>query len=83
MLARGRVRKIESLGSTYVHSAIFKTDNQQRSINIAYETLVTVVWQPGWEREFEENEYMYMYSSVHFSCPPGTITTLLISYSPI
>ena len=37
--------------------------------------------QPGWEGSLGENGYMYMYAWVPF-CSFGTITTLLINYTP-
>ena len=46
----------------------------------AQETLLSVMWQPGWEQSLGENGYMYMCES--FSCSAETITTLLIGYTP-
>ena len=31
---------------------------------LAHGTLLSVMWQPGWERYLGENEYMYMYGWV-------------------
>ena len=39
------------------------------------------MWQPGWEGGWGEDGYMYMDNSLCHS--PETITTLLISYTPI
>ena len=41
-------------------------------------TLLSVMWQPGWEGSLGDNGYMHMYD-----CSLETITTLLISYNPI
>ena len=46
-------------------------------------TLFTVMWQPGWEDSLGENEYMYICMAESLCCPPETITTLLISYTPL
>ena len=40
------------------------------------------MWQSGWERSLGENAYMYMLAEF-LCCPPKTIKTLLIGYSPI
>ena len=40
------------------------------------------MWQSGWERSLGENAYMYMLAEF-LCCPPTTIKTLLIGYSPI
>ena len=45
-------------------------------------TLLNVTWQPGWEGSLGENGYVFMYGWVP-SCLPETITTLIISYTPI
>ena len=39
--------------------------------------------QPGWEGSLEENGYMYIYMAQSLPCSPETITTLLISCTPI
>ena len=44
----------------HVHAAIFKMDNQQVLLYIAYGTLINVTWQLGWEGSLGENGYMYM-----------------------
>ena len=49
---------------------------------IAQGTLLNVVWQSGWEGSLGENGYMYMYGWVP-CCSSETITTLLISYTPV
>ena len=55
-----------------------------RTYCIAQGTLPKVMWQPGWERSWGESGYMYMYGWIEsLCCPPETITTLLISYTPI
>ena len=41
-----------------VHTAVFKMDSQHC---IAHETLLNVMWQPGWEGNLGENGYVYMY----------------------
>ena len=47
--------------------------------------LLHVMWQPGWEGSLGENGYMYTCIRVAESlcCLPETITTLLISCTPI
>ena len=40
------------------------------------------MWQPGWEGSLRENGYMHKYGWVS-CCSPETVTTLLISYTPI
>ena len=47
---------------------------------MAQGTLVNVMWQPGWEGSLGEMDTC-MAESLH--CSPETITTLLISYTPI
>ena len=50
-----------------------------KAISIAQGTLLSVMWQPGWEGSLGENG-----SCIHMAesllCSPETITTLLISY---
>ena len=46
---------------------------------IAHGTLLNVMWQPGWEGSLGENTYM----AESLCSLPGTITTLLISSTPI
>ena len=41
-------------------------------------TLLNAIWQPGWEGSLWETGHMYMYGWAS-----ETITTLLISYTPI
>ena len=50
---------------------------------IVHGTLLSVVWQPGWEGDLGETEYMWTYTAQSLCCPPETTTTLLISYTPI
>ena len=65
-----------------------------RTYCIAHGTLLNVMWQHGWDGSLVENGYMYIYGvwgrmvtcicmakSLH--CSPETITTLLISYTPM
>ena len=40
------------------------------------------MWQPGWEGNLGENEYMYMLAEP-LHCSPESITTLLTGYTPI
>ena len=47
-----------------VHTAIFKTDNQQGPAG-QQGKLLSVMWQTGWEAGLGKNEYMYMYGRVH------------------
>ena len=42
-------------------------------------TRLNVTWQPRWKGSLK-NMYMYKYESL--CCPPETIITLLISYTP-
>lgn len=44
-----------------VHTAAFKTDNQQRP-PVTLSTLLNVMRQPGWEGHSGENGYMCRYS---------------------
>ena len=43
------------------------------------------MWWPGWKAILGENGYMCVciYMAESLSCPPETITTLLIIYAPI
>ena len=43
----------------WIHTAIFKMDNQQGPI--VQGTLFNVMWQPGWEGSLVEKGYMSMY----------------------
>ena len=52
-----------------MHTAIFKMDNQSV-------TLLSVMWQPGWDVSLGR-----MHTSIRYSSE--TITTLLISYPAI
>ena len=45
-------------------------------------TLFNVTWHPGWKGSLGENGYKYIYGE-YLRCPPATITTLLIGYTPI
>ena len=47
--------------------------------DLAQETLLNVMWQPGWEGSLGENGCMFMYGRVA-CCSPESITTLLIGY---
>ena len=55
----------------------------KRTCCIAHGTLLSVMWQPGWEGTSGENGYMCvnMAESLHYS--PEITTTLLIGYTPI
>ena len=44
-----------------VHTAMSETDNQQETYLMAQGTLLSVMWQSGWEGSLGENGYMYMY----------------------
>ena len=45
-----------------VHTATFKTDNQQGpTLCAVHGTLLKVMWQPGWDGSLGVNGYMYMY----------------------
>ena len=50
----------DSLGvqDGHVHSAMFKTDDQQGP---TVQHMLNVMLQPGWEGSLGENEYMCMY----------------------
>ena len=50
---------------------------------IAQGTLLNVVWQPGLLGSLVDNGYRYIYMAESLCCPPETITTLLIGYTPI
>ena len=52
-------------------------------MNITQGTLLSVMWQPGWEGTLGENGYVYMYMAESLCCPPETMTALLIGYTPI
>ena len=59
-----------------VHTAAFKTDNQQ--CPIAHGTVLNVMWQLEWVRM---DTYICMAESL--CCPTETITALLIGYDPM
>ena len=46
-------------------------------------TLLSVTWWPGWEGSLGENGYVCIYMAESLFCPPETVTTLLIGYSPV
>ena len=54
-------------------------DKQQGLNYTAHETLLNVMWQPGWEGVLEENGYTHIWLSP-FS--PETVTILLITLTP-
>ena len=63
MLARGkdgRKGELGSLGWTCTHCYI-ENGSPTRTYCRAQGTLLSVMWQPGWEGSLEENGYMYMY----------------------
>ena len=53
-------RDSQGVWDQHIHSAVFRMDKQQRPTT-AQETLLNVMWQPGWEGSLGENGYMYMY----------------------
>ena len=53
-----------------------------KNLCIPHGTLLSVMCQPGWEAVWGEKGYMHMYGWVPFYSPE-TITTLLISCTPI
>ena len=53
-------------------------EGQSSKISLKY----NVMWQPGWKGSLGENGYKYIYGE-YLRCPPATITTLLIGYTPI
>ena len=53
-----------------------------RAYCIAHGTLLDVMWQPGWEGSLGRMvTCIYMVESL--CCPPETIITLLIGYTPL
>ena len=80
-----KVAKEEGLGNRqgvwdgHVHTAVFKTDNQQGP-TVQHRELCSMLcggWDGSW---MPENGSMYIEP---LCCPPETITTFLISYTPI
>ena len=63
MVAGGRDggKGSQGVGDGYVHTAIFKMGNQQGPTVLAQATLLSVMWQPGWEGNLRKNGYRYMY----------------------
>ena len=55
LMVAGRRGYLGSSGG-HVHTAIFKMDNQQ-----AHGTLLSVMWQPGWDWGLGKNGYLFMY----------------------
>ena len=49
---------------------------------IAHGTLLNVMWQPGWEVALGRTD-MCVCMAESLCCSPGTITTLLISCTPV
>ena len=77
-------RDSQGVWEGHVHTAIFKTDNQQGPIahGIAHGTLLDVRWKPGWEVGLGRMDTCpCMAESLRYS--PETITTLLICYAPV
>ena len=71
MIHQGNVYKV--LRSTWLTT---------KTYCIAHGTLLSDMWQPGWEEIWETMDTcMYMTESLHYS--PETTTTLSISYAPI
>ena len=56
--------------------------NSRITYYIAQGALFNVMWQPGWEGRVGENGYMDIMAE-SFCCLLETITTLLISYTPV
>ena len=54
---------------------------QTRSYCITQGTLLEVMWQPGWEGVWGRI-YTCISVAESFRCPPETITTLLVGYTP-
>ena len=49
----------------HVHTAIFKMDKQQGTTSSQRYSIgnsADTMWQPGWEGNFRENGYIYLYS---------------------
>ena len=55
---------------------------QKRSCCAAQGTLLSVIWQPGWEGSLGRMDTC-MYMAESLCCSPEAVTTLLIGYSPI
>ena len=51
-----------------------------RTYYIAQRTLLNVMWQPGWERNLQENGCIYIYMAESLHCSPETITTFIWNY---
>ena len=78
--AEATVREFGMDVSTF---SMFKTDNQPGvTVYIAHGTLLSVMWQPGWEGVWGSMDTSICGAeSLHYS--PETITTLLIGYTPM
>ena len=72
---RMRGRDSWGVGDEHVHTAIFRTDDQQV---LPYSTwnLLIVMWQPGWEGS--SWTHVYMAESLH--CSLESITTLFVNW---
>ena len=65
------------------HTAVFKVGNQQGP-PVQQGTLLNVLWQPGWEGLWGRVDLdTCICTAESFSSTPETLTTLLISYTPI
>ena len=51
-------RDSQRVWDQYVHTALFKMDNQQGHTVKHREPLLKVMWQPGWDGILRENGYM-------------------------
>ena len=82
-----KVAKEEGLGNRqgvwdgHVHTAVFKTDNQQGP-TVQHRELCSM-WQPGWEGSLKEIGYMCIYMAESLCYSSETIITLLTGYPPI
>ena len=54
----------------------------RRYCSIARVTLLNIMWQPGWKGSLKENDTSICMAE-SLCCPPETITTLLLGYTPI
>jgi len=43
-----------------MHTLLYLKWTNQQALTV-HGILLNVIWQPGWEESFGENEYMYMY----------------------
>ena len=69
--AAGRVKDIRNI----MYTLLYLKWITKKTYCTAHGTLLSVMWQPGWEGSLGENGYMHMAESLH--CSSKTITTLL------